>query len=196
MDKFEIIDEDRRIVRRSVPEKEEGEVWFAMSAPYCREMKAKELLDDKGIENFVAMHRVKVEGSRKKKLVPVIHNLIFVHARREKVQETKASIPFLQYRTMMQEGRNRPIVVPDWQMEQFIKVCSTLNDDLVFYDPNITKLQKGAKVKINGGEFDGVVGTFLRTRGPRSRRVLIEIPFLASVVTATIPADQLEIIQE
>ena len=44
--RFEIIDEERRLVRRAAPPKEEGTVWFAMSAPYCREMKAKALLDE------------------------------------------------------------------------------------------------------------------------------------------------------
>ena len=195
MDRFEIIDEERRLVRRTAPPEEEGTVWFAMSAPYCRELKAKALLDEIGMENFVAMHWVKVEGSRRRKLVPAIHNLIFVHANKEKVQQAKASIPFLQYRTMAIEGRNRPIVVPDWQMDQFIKVCDTLNDKLTFFDPEKSQLLKGARVRISGGEFDGVTGTFLRTKGRSSRRVIVEIPLLATVVTATIPADQLEIIQ-
>ena len=191
MDRFEIIDEERRLVRRAAPPKEEGTVWFAMSAPYCRELKAKALLDEMGIENFVAMHWVKVEGSRRRKLVPAIHNLIFVHAKKEKVQEYIDNLV-----GTTEEGRNRPIVVPDWQMDQFIKVCDTLNDKLTFFDPEKSQLLKGARVRISGGEFDGVTGTFLRSKGRSSHRVIVEIPLLATVVTATIPADQLEIIQE
>lgn len=34
--------------------------WFAMSSPYCREMKAKELLDSHGIKNFIPMVRKQV----------------------------------------------------------------------------------------------------------------------------------------
>lgn len=34
--------------------------WFAMSSPYCREMKAKELLDRHGIKNFIPMVRKQV----------------------------------------------------------------------------------------------------------------------------------------
>ena len=35
--------------------------WFAMSAPYRRELKAKEMLDNAGIENFVPMTRAIIE---------------------------------------------------------------------------------------------------------------------------------------
>ncbi len=197
MDRYEITDPERRLVRKASPKKEEEEMlWFAMSAPYCRELKAKEKLDEKGIENFVAMKWEKAEGRKQRKLVPVIHNLIFVHAGKKTIQKAKTSIPFLQYRTMKIDGRGRPIIVPDSQMEQFMKVCNTLSDKLLFFDPNVTDIPRGAKVRIVGGEFDGVCGTFLRRKGPRSRRVLVEIPFLATVATAAIPAEQLEIIQE
>ena len=34
---------------------EENIVWFAMRAPFCKELEAKRLLDKQAIENFVPM---------------------------------------------------------------------------------------------------------------------------------------------
>ena len=92
----------------------EAPVWFAMSAPYRRELKAKELLDSKGIENYVAMHYVlKEKGGRKARVLePVIHNLIFAHCTKNRIQEVKTGVDYLQYLTMVEDGRRVPKISP------------------------------------------------------------------------------------
>ena len=59
---------------------EENIVWFAMRAPFCKELEAKRLLDKQAIENFVPMcYKVFEKNNKKRKeLVPAVHNLIFV----------------------------------------------------------------------------------------------------------------------
>ena len=73
--------------------------WFAMSAPYRRELKAMDYLQSKGIECFVPMINAIVEkrnGIKQRRQVPAIHNLIFVHSSKAVIQELKRGVDFLQ----------------------------------------------------------------------------------------------------
>lgn len=56
-------------------------VWFAMSAPYSKELEAQILLQSYNIESFIPLCYKIIErkdGCKMRKLVPAIHNLIFV----------------------------------------------------------------------------------------------------------------------
>ena len=78
------------------------------------------------------------------------------------------------------------IVVPDRQMEQFITVCDSYNEKLVYLTPDEINLAKGTPVQIVGGAFDGVEGTFVKIEGTRNRRVAVLVPGIAAVVIADI----------
>ena len=85
-------------------------VWFAMSAPYCNEMRAKLLLESKNIECFVPMCYKIVEsrlGAKSRKLVPAIHNLIFARSTKERIQEVKEGVRYLQYRVRPEKGKKK-----------------------------------------------------------------------------------------
>ena len=59
----------------------EGLVWFAMSATFGRELKAKTFLETKSVKCFVPMKYQIVNDKKQgkiKKLAPAINNLIFV----------------------------------------------------------------------------------------------------------------------
>lgn len=172
--------------------------WFAMSAPYRREMIARELLDKKGIENFIPMRYAVVSnraGHKVRRLVPAIHNLIFAHTTRATLQAVKQGVNCLQYRTRPEGGRNIPIVVPDAQMEQFITLCENHCEELRYLQPDEIDLQKGTWVRILGGRFDGIEGRFVKVKGIRNRRVVVEIEGLAAVALTEIEPDLIEVIE-
>ncbi len=173
-------------------------VWFAMSAPYCRELEAKRLLDNRSIENFIPMcYKVSVKQNKKTRvLVPAIHNLIFVRTTRPIIKETKQQIPILQYITRTDNGKNIPVIVPDMQMQQFITVSKTNSEQLIYLRPEEINLKKGTRVRILGGTFDGVEGIFVKIKGIRSRRVVVVIPGITAVVTAEIQPDLIEVISQ
>ena len=58
----------------------EAKQWFAIRVTYSREMALKEYLDRCRMESFIPMsYKEVIKGERKvRKLVPVIHNLVFV----------------------------------------------------------------------------------------------------------------------
>lgn len=171
--------------------------WFAMSATFRREIKARDLLETAGLECFIPMRYMPVtkrNGHKAKELVPAVHNLIFVHARREDVQNVKADIPFLQWLTRPCDGKNIPIIVPDSEMEQFIKVTKDCNERLVYLRPDEIDLQKGTPVRILGGPFNGVTGTFIKVRGHRSRRVVVMLQGIIGVAIAEVTPDLIEVL--
>ena len=175
---------------------EENIVWFAMRAPFCKELEAKRLLDKQAIENYVPMcYKVFEKNNKKRKeLVPAVHNLIFVRTTRRIIRETKRTVPFLQYITMPDAGKNSPIIVPDIQMQHFISVSRLHNDRLIYLTPEEINLAKGTRVRVLGGPFDGVEGVFVKVRGCRSKRVVILIQGILAVVVAEVKPDLIEVI--
>ena len=118
---------------------DEKAVWFAMSAPYRRELRAKQFLEERDIECFVPMRYAIVEkgsGIKQRKMVPAIHNLIFVHTTKERIKRLKQGVDFLQYRTKPVNGKNVPIIVPDRQMNQFIAATKEFNEDIIYLQPD------------------------------------------------------------
>lgn len=175
----------------------EPEVWFAMSATFGRALKAKDFLESRAVQCFVPM-KYDVVSDRKhgkvRKLIPAINNLLFVHTSRSNIQALKAEVEFLQYLTRPEGTRRVPIVVPDRQMEQFITVCDSYNEKLVYLNPNEINLAKGTPVQIVGGPFDGIEGTFVKIEGVRNRRVALLVPGIAAVVIADITRGCLKVL--
>lgn len=172
-------------------------VWFAMSAPYRRELKAKERLDGMGIESFVPMTKAIVErrGTKKRETVPAIHNLIFVHTTKNIIKQAKQSIEYLQYRTKPCNGKNTPITVPDREMEQFIAITNVRMEEITYLLPDEIDIKKGTKVRIHGGTFNGTEGIFVKIKGKRNRRVVVLIEGLAAVaINAELSPDIIEIL--
>ncbi len=171
--------------------------WFAMSAPYRRELKARDFLNAKGIENFVPMTKAIVErkGQKRKELIPAVHNLIFVHTTKEIIKSVKQGADFLQFCTRPVNGKNLPITVPDKEMEQFISVTQARIDDISYLSADEADLTKGTKVRIHGGTFDGIEGVFVKIKGKRRRRVVVLIEGLAAVaINAEITPDLIEVL--
>ena len=172
----------------------EAEIWYAMRATYRREPDAVRLLGKENMDCFVPMqYKVTVKKGKKVRiLVPVIHNLIFVHARPSALKRVKSKVTYLQYITDTRSGQK--IIVPDGQMQRFIAVSGTYDDHLLYFQPDELNLSKGTKVRITGGEFEGQEGIFLKVKGARDRRVVIEIQGVIAVAMATIHPDLIEVI--
>ena len=173
-------------------------VWFAMSAPYRRELKARDYLQAKGIECFVPMVNAIVQkrnGAKSRQQVPAIHNLIFVHTSKSVLQELKRGVDYLQYRTVPRNGKNIPIIVPDRQMQQFITVTQSTNEELIYLRPEEVDLKKGTKVRLHGGAFDGTEGIFVKLRGKLRPRVVLLIQGVAAVAMAEISTDLIEVLE-
>lgn len=166
-----------------------------MRATYRREPDAMRLLEKEKLGCFVPMqYKICIrKGKKIRALVPVVHNLIFVHARPSEVQRVKSQVTYLQYITDTRSGKK--IIIPDVEMQHFIAVAGSYNDHLLYFQPEELNLSKGTKVRITGGDFEGQEGVFLKVKGARDRRVVIQIQGIIAVAMATIHPDLIEVIR-
>ena len=153
------------------------DVWFAMRVTYRREMKVKAEMDALGVPAFVPMRRIIRKGSRlKNAFEPAIHNLIFINASEEKVQALKKSRPELQYMMRCMDGKMEKIIVPNQQMDDFMKVCTVSPDFVEIVPAEKVVFKPGQEVMVVGGPFRGIRGHFQRVEGHRARRLVVTIP--------------------
>nr|WP_305067405.1 UpxY family transcription antiterminator [Jilunia laotingensis] len=171
--------------------------WYPLRVTYSRELLLKEFLDSDGVENFIPMRYEYVKkGDRKiRKLVPVVHNLVFVHTSLERIECIKQSPGFsLVVRYIIDRETHQPLIIPEVQMRSFIAVSGSYEEQIVYLDPEITALQKGDRVHITGGIFEGVEGIILRVKG--DRRIAVCIQGVMAVATAYVHPSLIEKIED
>ena len=140
---------------------------------------------------------IKTIGRQKvKRLVPAVSNLIFVKGTEVEIQKIKDGIDYLQFICLKEGGRRKRIIVPDKQMEDFIRLTSESPEDTWIFTPEENNLAKGDKVRIHGGPFDGVEGTFVKVSGKRRKMVVVTIPTILSAATLSFVPEMLEKIKE
>ncbi len=156
--------------------------WYAIRVTYNREMKVKHEMDARHIENFLPMkYRIRMRGERRiKEKVPAIHNLIFIYTTRENLQEIKQTTT-LPIRYIMDKETKSPITIPSNQMQSFIAVSGSIDEQIIYLDPDISNFKKGDKVRIIGGVFKDTEGYFMRIKG--DRRVVVCLHGIAAVAT-------------
>jgi hypothetical protein len=172
-------------ISKQTTTKEEQDVWFAMSATYNRALKAQDFLRTNDVECFVPMrYEIITDRSNKKSkcLVPAVRNLIFANCCKSRLQALKSQLGYLHYLTKPQDGRNVPIIVPHKQMEQFISVCETHNNNLIYLSPEEANLNHGTHVRIIGGPFDGIEGKYVKIEKKRNKCVAIEVEGVATIL--------------
>lgn len=178
-------------VRTIIKKGREKKVWYAIRVTYHRELKVKEDLDARGITSFVPMQyrREERNGVMVKRLVPSVHNLIFIHTTPSEMVEYKKATN-LPIRYIMNRETHKPIIVPSNEMENFIKVAGTYDEKLIYINPDPGDFTKGERVRIIGGPFAGTEGLFVRIKG--DRRVLVNILGLVAVATTYVHPSMIE----
>ena len=157
--------------------------WYVMIA-YKQESEAERVLSgDDGLEFFIARHYIVQEfhGKKKLRLVPVIPNVVFVHASQVQLVHFKEKYNFIKFSTWNTSDGIVYLTVSDKEMNDFIRVSRSNEDSLRYFTPSDLDLKKGTKVKVHGGQFDGIEGTFLRIKGKRSRQVVVILPNVLAV---------------
>ena len=170
--------------------------WYVMRVTYQREMMAKEVMDKMNIINFlptVTVKRRTPQGRLVTLVQPAVHNYIFVNATRAVVDRLKQfTLPYLRYVMTIKDGLRKIQTVPEYQMKNFIAVAGNDQEQAEFLDINSICFEKGDKVRILGGPFEGVEGIYMRTSKTKSRRVVVQVAGLFAVATTTLPLAMVE----
>lgn len=180
---------------------EDNEIlWYAMRA-YKSERRVEELMKAQStLECFVAKrYELRTyHGIRLRKLVPLIPSLIFIRGRKSDIQRFKQKHQCIQYMgSVAENGKFKALVVPDEQMQAFIKVANEYESDVKYMNTSEVLLIKGSRVRIIGGTFDGVEGILLYDKEKNSNRVVVSLPDnLGSITTADISLDLIEVLND
>ena len=178
-------------VKTIIKKGREKKVWYAIRVTYNRELKVKEDLDERGITCFVPMQYRREErgGVMVKRLVPSVHNLIFINLTPTEMKDYKSTTA-LPIRYIMDRETRKPVTVPDREMESFIKVAGTYDEKLVYLTPDPGDFSRGERVRIIGGPFAGAEGIFVRVKG--DRRVVINVEGIVAVATTFVHPSMIE----
>lgn len=168
--------------------------WYVMRVTYQRELVARRLLEEMGIECFVPTEKVKrrkTGGGTYLREVARLHNYIFVHTSLDVLAEVKKTkIPYLRYMMAPDgEGSSKPQFVRTKDMEDFMAVCRSEGAQML--DATLD-LQAGDRVRIVNGPLKGVEGIYIRTARRHEKRVVVRIEAVAAIATAAFPATDIE----
>ena len=169
--------------------------WYVMRA-HKAEAKAEERLSASGIEYYIPKkHVVRIyHGKKTKRLVPVIPDLIFVKASHRSITDFKITNNYLQFVIWNRVDGQEYLVVPERQMEDFIRISSNPEADTAYLRPDEVNIKKGTRVRILGGDLDGVCGVFMRVKGKRNKRLVVVLDGIMAAATEVQP-ELIEVIE-
>ena len=171
--------------------------WFVLRVTYQRELIAQEKLQAIGVDSFVPVKKIKSYDKKGKpiwKSIAALHNYIFVHSTREKVDCIKQEyIPWLRY--VISPNRDcgtKIMTVPPKQMESFIAIAGSEDERILYLNPDEINLTNGDRVRVLDGPFKGAEGILMKIENKREKRVVVKIDGVAAVATASIPRTLIE----
>ncbi len=120
--------------------------------------------------------------------MPAITELVFVHASSNAIQEYKQhSKETIYWLTKPNGNRREKIVVPEKAMEDFIRVTEQAERSVTYFQPNEVILNKGDRILIHGGPFDGIEGILLKMKGKREKQIIVYIPDIIAAAISIKP---------
>lgn len=173
------------------------EEWFVIYAK--SEKKIEKALNDEEFQlhYFIPKQYVirKYHNKPQRELVPLIPHLVFIRATYKQV-EAFHHIYFndTYYVTRRIDGQRKILTVPENQMNEFIELAKHYEHELLYFKPDEIHLEKGKRVRVIGGPFNGVVGTLIKVKGKRSKRIVVKINDVAAIASAEIDAEYIELI--
>ena len=151
----------------------------------------RQTLDSAAIRYFYPLHLVEKcsDGGVNYVQEPLIKSLIFVKSSEENLDMVRSRhvgsvSPYFNRRT------HRPLVIPEEQMEPFIKLCDMKDSGLEYLGEDGPQFHKGDRVRVTEGLFKGYEGYIKRIK--HDRRLIVTIEGVAAFATKFIPPAFLE----
>ena len=173
--------------------------WYALRAAYGQESKCNDYLVRQGVETYYPTIKAfkMVNNKRKKVTQSCMLNIFFARGTEEGLRTyvyDNINLPYLRFYCRRvgigDDLRYEPVIVPDYQLENLRKVLADQSGGLVVVPADEHKFDNGAKVRVTGGSFKGIVGTVARYCG--HQRVAIVVDNILTIATTYIPSRYLE----
>ena len=165
--------------------------WYPVRVFFGRAEMIKSALDEADIEFFYPTRLVEKVGSGGLDYVeePLVRSLLFIRDSREGLEQirTKFGGSLSPYYDRLSHG---PLVVPDRQMDMFVKVCGLKGAGLEYLGDDDSRYHQGDRVRVREGIFKGLEGHVKRIR--HDRKLIVTIEGVAAFATSYIPPAYLE----
>lgn len=184
--------------------------WLVLRVSYGRILKAKTLVEAKGMEYYIPLRYKEIKKQGKKRILtePLLPSLIFLYATVEQVEallhdnkvvsnDSRALLSYYYNHTIHRQDnpdRNPPLTIRDEAMTNFIRLTSIKNPHIIPVTSNNIQFKLGENVIVTEGEFKGVHGRVARIAG--QQRVLVELFDGCLVATAYVPKEAMRIIKD
>lgn len=163
--------------------------WFVVETRMNQERKVRDYLENIGVECFLPSQMVKREWKHRTKMIEqlLIPMKVFVNiGTHQKMSVLKINSPV---RFMYDRSRASSVVIPDFQMSQFMMMLKSSEYPVKLCDLDI---EPGVRIRVLRGSLAGLEGTFLSQDG-RSK-VKVEMSILGSVYVE-IPFEDIEVLK-
>ena len=164
--------------------------WYVLRAIFKKEIAVRDHLRQAGFHCYVPMtYSLKtVNGHKVRRLVPAITELVFVYAAMDAINDYKLhSKDTIYWMTKPGARKREKIIVPDKAMDDFIQVTQQQELGVTYFNPQELRLDKGDRIKIHGGPFDGVEGVLSKVKGKREKQLFVSIPGIATAAVSISP---------
>jgi transcription antitermination factor NusG len=168
---------------------EKDKKWYVGRTRARQEKKIKLRLNDLGVENYIPLRRetrIYAGGRRRQVDVPLLPNLMFIRVVPDERFALLSQLGGLWMQYVVDRFTGSSMVVPDKQVEDFIRLVESRDATLSVEDLH---LRKGDRVCVKDGAFAGLEGECLELRG--KTRVIVRIEGL-TVLSVEVPAKYLE----
>lgn len=162
-------------------------LWFVMRDLKRRNSNSLAVheLTKAGLEVFTPMTQMimNIGGSRQRREVPVIQDLLFVHETKATLDSIVEKFPKLQYRYQAGKTMAEPMTVRNEEMERFIYAINNTESSIYYMPGELTAAMYGKSVRIVGGLLNNYEGHLLSIKGKRKRYLIIKLQnFIAAAV--------------
>lgn len=126
---------------------------------------------------------------------PLVCNYVFLRGNKEQIYSFSRQYP--QYSPIYNSAEDRtfPVIIPDGEMDNFIRLANAYQNNLPCYAPGEIDLIKGDRVKIIGGPFEGIIGILKSQRGTDGGRVIVNVANLLAAHTLEIAPKYIQVLQ-
>lgn len=162
-----------------IEEKKENrreDIWLAVRTFYCKEKHVAQYLSTHGIEHFIPQRyqeEVTLGGERKRKLVPAVHNLLFIKASisEKEIKDIISRCP-VSVSVIQNKETKKYYHIPQAQMTEFRAICDPNYKDTLYVEQEVADARVGEQVQVIRGQFKGLKGKLVRYKN-RSYVVIV-----------------------
>lgn len=167
--------------------------WYVLTVSFRKETAIQRELTSLGFEAYLPMRYQirKINGNDIRLFEPAIYGMVFVKGDKDNLINYLHRSQYKKYTHLKSQkltnGTTEDIIIKDNDMVSFQRLNNVQGSDLTYYSPEQLHIEKGSKVKIMEGPFEGITGTVQRLPGKRGQYLIVSLPNVAIAAVSIKP---------